>query len=456
MRDIFSRVLLFVSSSSLLTAQAAWSQLYPLASPSVRQDGVMASHDGTATTVMFSGATQATGGWGYASDCWLLHGSTWTAHPGPVPPSRLSAAMAYDSLRHVLVLFGGSGPTGALNDTWEWTGSAWVQRSPALSPSARWGHTMAFDPNRGQVVMFAGAQGGIGALLDEVWEFGGANWVQRTPSLRPLPRRNCSLAFDPAAGGVLMYGGLVQLAAGTIVTNDTWTWNGTDWTRHHPMTPPSSRSGALAVSDLARQRVVLHGGSPTDQFTWEWDGQEWSTRFQATPGVRQGHHMAYDATHRRVVLFAGHLAGWNQETWVYQTPSPAEVVAYGAGCMGTAGVPALSSDAAQLPWLGDTHANRLLGVPPAGGVVVFVTGLVATAPIPLGSFGMPGCEQLVQPAAVEFAAASGGAATWSLAIPGVPAFVGVQLFQQAVVLDPGANLGGMTTSNGLQMTIGMR
>jgi hypothetical protein len=47
--------------------------------------------------------------------------------------------MAFDSARHVVVLFGGfsSVAATACADTSEWNGSAWTQATPAASPSAR-------------------------------------------------------------------------------------------------------------------------------------------------------------------------------------------------------------------------------------------------------------------------------------------------------------------------------
>jgi pyruvate/2-oxoacid:ferredoxin oxidoreductase beta subunit len=58
-------------------------------------------------------------------------------------------AMAYDAARGQVVLFGGLGSSGRLNDTWVWDGTNWVQKFPGNAPPARYGHAMAYDAARG-------------------------------------------------------------------------------------------------------------------------------------------------------------------------------------------------------------------------------------------------------------------------------------------------------------------
>lgn len=80
--------------------------------------------------------------------------------------------MAYDAGRGVIVLFGGSGTSGALGDTWEWNGVIWRQRMTRTMPPARSGHAMTFDAARGRIVMF----GGGGPVERSTWEWDGTDW----------------------------------------------------------------------------------------------------------------------------------------------------------------------------------------------------------------------------------------------------------------------------------------
>src|SRR5262245_60344618 len=79
--------------------------------------------------------------------------STWS-DVEPVPPSaRYQHALAYDSRRGRVVMFGGAG-TGTLVETWEWDGATWRHRDPHTTPPGRYQQGMAYDPERGVVVMF--------------------------------------------------------------------------------------------------------------------------------------------------------------------------------------------------------------------------------------------------------------------------------------------------------------
>ena len=94
--------------------------------------------------------------------------------PTAVPQARLGQAMAYDSRRGVVVLFGGYSYTGFLNDTVEMTAGTWVKRIPARAPAERYGHVMIYDSVRSETVLF----GGCGAPAD-TWTWDGADWTEQ-------------------------------------------------------------------------------------------------------------------------------------------------------------------------------------------------------------------------------------------------------------------------------------
>ncbi|MBI3893655.1 MAG: hypothetical protein HY303_19215 [Candidatus Wallbacteria bacterium] len=63
--------------------------------------------------------------------------------------------MVFDSARQRIVVFGGTaGSRLGLGDTWQWTGTVWEEAATAGSPSRRSGHAMAYDSARGKVVLF--------------------------------------------------------------------------------------------------------------------------------------------------------------------------------------------------------------------------------------------------------------------------------------------------------------
>ncbi len=412
----------------------------------------MACFEATGDVLLFGGQVAGT----LAANAWLLQGNTWTQLAGPQPPARGQTAMVYDSARQRLVLFGGSGG-GSLQDTWEWNGTSWSNPDPSPKPPVRHGHAMAFDRERGVTVLYGGF-GGNGFLQD-LWEWNGVVWTQRAAANAPGPRSGSAMAFDPVHRSVLLHGGAVQVSPGTQwVQNDTWSWDGSQWQERYPATPPTHRFGGVAVADLHRRRVVLHGGLTGGPFAWEWDGAEWSPMLQASPSEREGHTMAFDPTRRRVVLHGGSVSGPSMvnDTWQYATSSPADVVGYGAGCAGSAGLPQLGNAPWSLPWLGDTLQVFVDAIPPGGPGALFVSSFVSTAPVALAHLGMPGCDLLVQPDVVEFRPAVAGSAEWTLAVPNAPTLAGIPFYQQAFVTDVAANTLGLVNSNGIVVTPGIR
>jgi hypothetical protein len=73
-----------------------------------------------------------------------------------------------------------------------------------------------------------------------------------------------------ATGTVVLFGGERPDGANF---RDTWTWNGTTWTKQQPAAHPSARDVA-AVADAATGTVVLFGGGSPDGGvfgdTWTW------------------------------------------------------------------------------------------------------------------------------------------------------------------------------------------
>jgi hypothetical protein len=67
-------------------------------------------------------------------------------------------------------------------------------------------------------------------------------------------------------------------------SGQTWVWTGV-WTRVHPGTTPPIVSDAASAYDAATGQVVIFGGAGTtsretglyDQ-TWTWDGSDWTQR----------------------------------------------------------------------------------------------------------------------------------------------------------------------------------
>src|SRR5687768_7606780 len=104
-----------------------------------------------------------------------------TTDPGPLSYH----AMAYDSARARMVVFGGFTGERTSSDTWEWDGLVWNLRPSASAPSPRWLSRLAYDPVRGRMVLFGGSPGGSGSNLGDTWEWDGTSWLERRPVHAP-------------------------------------------------------------------------------------------------------------------------------------------------------------------------------------------------------------------------------------------------------------------------------
>src|SRR5262245_30631845 len=163
-------------------------------------------------------------------------------------PARTRHAMAYDTARHEVVLFGGGGPGGFnFGDTWTWDGATWARATPAMSPLARTSTAMAYDAARDRVVLFGGSV--YSRVLGDTWEWDGTNGTRAPPTSSLPARRDQAMAYDARRGRIVLFGG-----QGDGPFGDTWEWDGTDWTRATPATSPSARWDHAMAYDAERDR----------------------------------------------------------------------------------------------------------------------------------------------------------------------------------------------------------
>src|SRR5262249_16934915 len=205
------------------------------------------------------------------------------------PTPREFQAMVFDSQRGRILLVGGYDAfTTSFGDTWQWDGSAWTQLSTSLP--ALCAHALAYDSVRDRVVLFGGLSNASGCVAGDTWEWDGANWTRRVPAQSPSARRFAALSFDRVRGRTVLFGGLNAIAT---ALGDTWEWDGTDWSPGGGAHAPPARCQHALVYDSARGRIVLFGGfrssSPQAlQDTWEWDGTDWTQRGTASSPPGRG------------------------------------------------------------------------------------------------------------------------------------------------------------------------
>jgi alpha-tubulin suppressor-like RCC1 family protein len=316
-----------------------------------RSEAAMAYDTARGVTVLFGGA----GSEGVKGDTWEFDGTTWVdrtpADPNDSPPPRCFHAMAYDMNRQVTVLFGGHDPNDLYlkADTWEWDGTTWLDKTPADpndSPHRRCWHAMAYDSAR-HVTVLSGGFGAKGGTND-TWEWDGSTWTLRTPTHAPPARCMHAMAYDSYRGVTVLFGGVCY--EGEEYSNETWTWDGTDWTvAATARDNPPGRAALAMCFDSADGATHLFGGRRDEGLileclamltgdpelrraaqaarrdsiiygdTWSWDGTTWGPwDWQPHPSARYWHAMAYDAAHDVNVLSAGASSARDySDTWGY-------------------------------------------------------------------------------------------------------------------------------------------
>jgi hypothetical protein len=136
----------------------------------------------------------------------------------------------------------------------------------------------------------------------------------------------------------------------------------------------------------------------------------------------------------------------------------ASATPFGAGCTGSAGVPALAPTT--LPQLGSVFLLDTTSIAPGSPLAFLAVGFSSTTsplgplPFSLQPFGLgAGCNLLVSAEATTLIPVSGGVASYAFLVPADPTLSGLALYFQCAAIDPGAT-GGFALSNGVEARLG--
>lgn len=270
----------------------------------VCDDGNLRSHDGC------------------SSQC-LDETPTWTQLE--FPTQRYQQALAFDSDRNVLVMFGGSvSETANVGDTWEFDGTSWMQKSPADSPSARHDAKMVYDTANQRVVLFGG-EFSNGTRSDETWSWDGSNWTLLNPVTSPPVTDDHAMVWVEATQEIVVFGGTTQ---GGTRTNAVWRFDGTTWTEASSAgaVPSPRKEPAMAAigNTLIMHGGDIAGGRETDTWRLNLNNENWTLLSTSGP-EREEHFIGVIGT--TPYLFGGYdgnweatLYEWTGSAWTLVTP----------------------------------------------------------------------------------------------------------------------------------------
>ncbi len=235
-----------------------------------------------------------------------------TSLVGEMPSKRLTYGV-FDTDRKVFVFYGGllwGLPIPYLNDTWEFNYStmAWTQITSA-SASAVPGNqglvlsSIDYDSYAKRVIIFGG--GGNGGNKNETWEYNGTNWTNLVPGASPPISQGKPMVFDSKRNVSVLFGD------GAASSNATWEYNysANTWTEKAIEAPSARSTGAGMTFVTSTGKAYLFGGKVGDDYlndTWTYDGTSWTQLATSGAPPMNGEVFApfYDPGRDRVLIWA--------------------------------------------------------------------------------------------------------------------------------------------------------
>ncbi|MBD3336484.1 MAG: T9SS type A sorting domain-containing protein, partial [Candidatus Eisenbacteria bacterium] len=247
---------------------------------------------------------------------------------GPKPPPRAYTTAAYDSQRHRMLIFGGDGLGGYLNDVWAFdiASNTWEELTPVSGPMPVERETAAnvYDPAGDRMLMWSGQS--ASAFHNDTWAFDLVNnaWSEYAPP-PPLPNERYGVAsiFDPVDGDLVTFAGFTNQGR----FDDTQRFNPVAgaWTDVSPAASPPERCLHSASYDSQNHRLIMYGGQMSgplgDIWAFDLDAHTWEelTPTSSPPG-RWFPTQVYDIENHRALVFGGHRGGSGgktNEVWAF-------------------------------------------------------------------------------------------------------------------------------------------
>ncbi len=118
-------------------------------------------------------------------------------------------------------------------------------------------HAAGYDFARAEVVIFGGEDQG-GKLLNDTIVYRADGKLEKLPALPtgPSPRKNAAIGYNPLLGRLVLHGG----NDGTKTLDDTWSFDGTAWSREKETNPPIARE-KHSLGYFTQHGFFLAGGA---------------------------------------------------------------------------------------------------------------------------------------------------------------------------------------------------
>ena len=302
--------------------------------PDARRNGVAVYDPVAKRVILFGGAGDS----GSLNDTWALNVETRTwsklATTGPTPGTRFAFDAVYDPAGHQMVIYSGQG-SGFFNDTWTLNLNTleWRDVSPASNaarPKARYGSASIFDPVSRSLVQFAGFTSESGRFQDtQSFSLAANTWTDWTPAgNKPQVRCLLTAAFDRANRRMIIYGGQ---RSGAL--DDIWSFDlaSRTWTNLTPAQRPAGRWFASSFIDKDGRFFIFGGftssGNSNELWSFDFSNNQWSkVELANPPSARNGAMSVFIEAGNRLIVFGGNSNnGVMNDVWELRQNTPASV-----------------------------------------------------------------------------------------------------------------------------------
>jgi WD40 repeat protein len=192
---------------------------------------------------------------------------------------RLDQGMVYDTGSDLVVLFGGvewgrveDGKWIGLADTWTYDveQNEWTEQTPVVSPPGRHAHGTVYDAESDRVIVFGGADMLGGDVMGDTWAYDTDTntWEEMTPEVSPPARAGHAMWYDPVGDLVFVFGGSrdwtswPRLPWDVFGGEELWAYDydSNSWTLMRTDPNPGYGTGVLTVYDPRNNETLLIGG----------------------------------------------------------------------------------------------------------------------------------------------------------------------------------------------------
>lgn len=243
-----------------------WTEMHPLVSPPATNYPSMCYDPDEGLMLLVGGTNYMNDMWAYnvSIDKWILRTSASSTRWDVFP------CMVYDKENQRAIIYRSNGFNYSETWTYSVTNNSWIDRTGPVAPRARFSSSMVYDDTNHLVIMFGGVNQGNNTGMNDTWilDPNTFEWTQRTPALSPPGRYGHSMCSDSSRSSLLLFGGYNQSQR----LEDTWEFNASDntWTNITPVASPSYRRYSAMFYDTFLKIAVLFGGA-----SWDYLGDTW-------------------------------------------------------------------------------------------------------------------------------------------------------------------------------------